>query len=186
MVRKNNTISKELDEQLRSITFDTSSATLDDPLLENEPAEPAIIPKKKSTKPPSLNQRVVTLEYLDKLEKSTIAQTRYESIKEFSHLLSNLSIVLLSISIITYLVFYFISHQTPSLISLLMIAFEAFALLGITLYTISRTSNSKQLADLAASDFSTCSHIIGNPQAATYIYPVEADEVEETAITEPI
>lgn len=184
MAIKNKTISKELDEQLRSVSFNSSPSPVAEPILDT--VDPPIIPKKKSIKAPSLNKRVVTLEYLDKLENSTIAQTRYESIKEFSHLLSNLSIILLSISIITYLIFYFISTHTPSLISLLIIAFEAFALLGLTLYTISKTSNLKQIADLAASDFSTCSHIIGNPQAETYIYPDGADGVDGVDVTEPI
>jgi len=187
MTRKSNTISTELNEQLRSVTFNSSPSPVDEPTVDT--VDPPITSKKELAKPPSLNKRVVTLEYLDKLEKMSISQARYESIKEFSHLLSNLSIVLLSISIITYLIFYFVSAHTPALISLLIIAFEAFALLGITLYTISRTSNLKQHADLAASDFSTCSHIIGNPQAETYTYSDEVDEVDEVDeadITEPI
>lgn len=178
MAIKNKTISRELNEQLRSVRFNSSPSPDNEAI--SDIIDPPIISKKKTIKPRSLNKRVVSLEYLDKLEKMAIAQTRYESIKDFSHLLSNLSIVLLSISIITYLIFYFISAQTPSLISLLIIAFEAFALLGITLYTISSTSTLKQLADLTASDFSTCSHIIGNPKAETYIPPDETDIADET------
>ncbi len=183
MSRRKKIISKELDDQLRSVTFNTNTPAVGVPVVEPvvEKTEPAVVAAKEKIKPnlpPSLTKRVVTVEYLDKLERATIAQARYESVKEFSHLLSNLSIVLLSISIITYLIFYFISPQSPSLISLLILAFEAFALLGMTLFTISRTANLKQLAEITASDLSTASHIIGNPRGDIYQAPEEPTEAE--------
>ena len=180
MTAKKKIISRELNEQLRSVTF-----TPDNPILDKsvfvEPAliesvTPVTIPKKEPAKPAALNKRVVTVEYLDKLEKATIAETRYESIKGFSHLLSNVSIVLLSVSIITYLILYLINPQMLSLIALLILSLEAFTLLGVTLYTMSKTSTFKELSDLAASDLSTCSHIIGNPRGEVYFFPGAPNE----------
>lgn len=163
-------ISKELNDQLRSVTFNPTQAPSQEPeTVLPDPTIPVTMPKKVLPKPPSLNKRIVTVEYLDKLEEAVVAETRYESLKSFSHLLSNVSIVLLSVSIITYLIFYVINPQSLSLIALLLLAFEAFTLLGATLFTISKTSALKQISDLAVSDLSTSSHIIGNPRADAYI-----------------
>lgn len=173
MVPNKKTVSRELEHQLRSVTFSPKKTTVD------ESATPAPVPKKKSTKPLSPNQRIVTVEYLDKLEAATIAHTRYESIQGFSHLLSNVSIALLSVSVITYLIFYLINPQILSLVTLLILALEAVALLGATLYTMSKTAHLKQLSEVAASDLSTCSHIIGNPRGGIYVSPSEPEEEED-------
>ena len=170
MITNKKIISKELNDQLRSVTFNPTKAASQEPeTVLPEPTIPVIVPEKAPPKPPELNKRVVTVEYLDKLEVAIVAETRYEFLKNLSHLLSNVSIVLLSVSIITYLIFYLINPQPLSLIALLLLAFEAFALLGATLFTISKTSAFKQISDLAISDFSTSSHIIGNPRADAYI-----------------
>lgn len=178
---KSKHISSELSAELRAVSFSTPDEPDDDDLevhtkettltTEKEKSVSEVVaPKPKKTF--SLNQRVVTLEYLDKLEQATAASARYESLKEFSHVVSNLSIVLLSVSIIAYLIIYFINPSSVSLMALIILSLEAFALLGLTLYSMAKASTYRQIRDILVSDFSTCSHTIGNPRAETYI-PME-------------
>lgn len=149
-------ISKQLEDELRSISFSRGENDMD----KNEETIPEPQPK-----PLPPHKRIVTLEYLDKFEKATIASARYEAIKDFSHILSNLSMVLLAISIIICLILYLIDPQMLTSIALLGLLLEAVALLSITLYAISKTATLRQVRDLANSDLSTCIHIIGDPRS---------------------
>ena len=172
-------ISTSLSEQLRAVSFSKPEEGDSIPSLDTEEVEEIQVaeinvPKAKAF---SLNKRTVTLEYLDKFEQATKATAQYEAAKEFSHLVSNLSIILLSVSIIAYLGFYFINPGAITLVALLVLFSEAFTLLGLTLYSISRSSTAKQIADILVSDFSTCSQAIGNPRAEVYI-PMDSMDVE--------
>lgn len=183
MSKRKKEISKELGDKLRSVSFASSGEIPNVPdmpnvvdipdtqviHIEDDAAVDQGNPPLKTRKPFSINKRVVTLEYLDKFEQATKASAQYESIKEFSHTISNLSIILLSASIIVYLGFYFINPDAITMVSLLILFLEAFTLLGLTLYTMSKASTSKQIQDILVSDFSTCSQAIGNPRADAYI-----------------
>ncbi len=184
MSKRKQEISRELEDELRSVSFATHKDVPNIPDIPSFPDIPNVRPEDpavtnqeevtpKSPKPFSLNKRVVTLEYLEKFEQATKASAEYESIKSFSHTISNLSIILLSASILIYLAFYFISPDAISLASLLVLFIEAFTLLGLTLYSMSKASTSKQIRDILVSDFSTCSQTIGNPRAEAYV-PVDA------------
>lgn len=180
MTKRKKEISSELGDKLRSVSF---APEVEVPDMPNIPDLPGVhteglnveedilteVPKPITKKPFSLNKRVVTLEYLDKFEQATKASAQYETIKDFSHTISNLSIILLSASILVYLGFYFINPGAITLVSLLILFLEAFTLLGLTLYTMSKASTSKQIKDILVSDFSTCSQAIGNPRAEAYV-----------------
>lgn len=183
MATRNKQISQELGDQLRAVSFTSPkdpvedldlhmSETSLDPNEEVAPEMPKPLPKKSF----SLNQRVVTVEYLDKFEQATTASAKYETVKEFSQTISNLSIALLSLSIIIYFIAYFINPLSLSFTSLLILALEAFGLLGLTLYSMTKASTYKQIRDIAISDFSTCSQAIGNPRAEAYI-PIPTPEI---------
>lgn len=183
MSKRKKEISKELGDKLRSVSFAPPGEIPDVPDIPNlvdVPDTPTVHIKDdttinqekvphKTTKPFSLNKRVVTLEYLDKFEQATKASAQYEAIKEFSHTISNMSIILLSASIIVYLAFYFINPDSITMVSLLILFLEALTLLGLTLYTMAKASTSKQIQDILISDFSTCSQAIGNPRADAYV-----------------
>lgn len=185
MAVRRNEISKELEDQLRAVSFSSPKESADTNDLEVHSTETALTveedviattPEPLPKKVFSLDKRMVTLEYLDKLEQATIASARYESIRDFSQLVSNLSIVLLSLSIITYLIFYFVNPHSISLLSLLMLSLEAVTLFGLMLYSTLKTSTYKQIRDMRASDFSTCSQAIGNPRVEAY-KPIEMPEI---------
>ena len=175
MTIKSREISRELENELRAVTFSPRVDNGATPELEAEEIIPEI-PQPAPPKPFSLNKRVVTLEYLDKFEHATKASAQYDSIQEFSHTISNLSIILLSASIIFYLVSYFLNPHSITLVSLLILCLEAFALLSLTLYSMSKASTAKQIRDILVSDFSTCSNAIGNPRADVYI-PMDTSDI---------
>lgn len=174
-------ISKRLDDELRAVSFTPVESSAEDEEAQDESLDlaPDFEPTDKPIKKPfSLNKRVVTLEYLDKLERTATASARYEALQEFSHIISNLSLALLSISIITYAIFYFVDSQAVSLMSLIFLSLEAFALLGLTFYSMGKATTSKEFRDMAASDYSTISQAIGNPRAGTYL-PMEGPNSPE-------
>ncbi len=183
MAIKNKEISSKLEAELRAVSFSSPKELTDD--LDVHTPEVTLTTDEKvisktttptPKKPFSLNQRVVTLEYLDKLEQATAASAKYESIKEFSHVISNMSIVLLSVSVIGYLIVYFINPHSVSITSLIMLSLEAFALLILTLYSMTKAATYKEIRDILVSDFSTCSQAIGNPRAESYI-PMDTPEI---------
>lgn len=192
MSKRKKEISRELNDQLRSVSFTPSvevpntpdipsmPGSLNTPDIPDIPDIPTLhtdelaatsqeeLPANRAN-PFYLNRRVVTLEYLDKFEQATKASAQYDTIKDFSHLISNLSIILLVASIVVYLIFYFINPHTITLVSLVILFLQAFTLLGLTLYTMTKASTAKQIRDILVSDFSTCSQAIGNPKAEAYI-----------------
>lgn len=175
MAAKTREISKQLQDEIRSLSFSSESNPVDQDKTTADKATPSstVIKDEPTPKAPAtplaLHKRVVTLEYLDKFEKATAASARYEAIKDFSHIISNLSIILLAVSIIICLIVYFIDPQMLSFIALLGLLLEAFALLSITIYTTAKTTTLKQIKDVAHSDLSTCIHIIGDPRSQDFI-----------------
>ena len=183
MAIRNKEISKELGDQLRAVSFSSPKEPANDSEVHIEEAiltsEEEVVPEVQTVTSPknfSINKRVVTLEYLDKFEQATAASAKYESLKEFSHIISNISIFLLVLSIIIYSIVYFINPQAISFVSLLTLSLEALGLLGLTLYSMTKASTHRQIRDILASDFSTCSQAIGIPRSEASI-PHEIPEI---------